>query len=76
MPTLIHECAQGVFFQKRYKSSDDEHGVKDVILEGEEGQTHVREDEVLCQEIQKFKQLQGNKNQMTSAAKSSLSAQL
>lgn len=29
-----------------------------MILEGEEGQTHVGENEVLCQEIQQFEKLQ------------------
>lgn len=32
-----------------------------MILEGEQGQTHVGENEVLRQEIQQFKQLQHNK---------------
>lgn len=45
---------------KGYKSSDDEHGVEDVVLEGEQGQTHVGEDEVLRQEVQQFKELQHN----------------
>lgn len=43
---------------KRYESSNDEHGIKGMILEGEQGQTHVGENEVLCQEIQQLKQLQ------------------
>lgn len=43
---------------KRYKSSNNEHRVKDVVVEGEQGQTHVGENEVLSQEIQQFKQLQ------------------
>lgn len=42
---------------KRYKSSNDEHRIKDVVLEGEQGQTHVGENEVLRQEIQQFKEL-------------------
>lgn len=46
---------------QRYEGSDDEHGIEDVILEGEEGQAHVGEDEVLCQEIQEFKELRGDK---------------
>lgn len=49
--TDMWECARRQVRNKRYKSSNDEHGVKDVTLEGEEGQTHVGEDEVLCQEI-------------------------
>lgn len=48
---------------KRYESSNDEHGIKDMILEGEQGQTHVGENEVLCQEIQQLKQLQHNRKQ-------------
>lgn len=36
---------------KRYESSNDEHGIKDMVLEGEQGQTHVGEDEVLSQEV-------------------------
>ena len=42
---------QVVHMSKRYKSSNDEHGIKDVVLEGEQSQTHVGEDEVLRQEI-------------------------
>lgn len=49
---------------KRYKSSDDEHRVKDVTLEGEQGQTHVGENEVFCQEIQQLKQLQHKRNRV------------
>lgn len=48
---------------ERYESSNDEHGIKDMILEGEQGQTHVGENEVLCQEIQQLKQLQHNRKQ-------------
>lgn len=44
-----------------YEGSDDEHGIEEVILEGEEGQAHVGEDEVLCQEVQEFKELRGDK---------------
>lgn len=44
---------------KRYKGSEDEQRVEDVWLEGEESQTHVGEDEVLCQEVQELKQLVG-----------------
>lgn len=47
--------------KKGYKSSDDEHGVEDVVLEGEQGQTHVGEDEVLRQEVQQFKELRHNR---------------
>lgn len=55
-------CAPSSFICKRYKSSNDEHGIKDVVLESEQSQTHVGENEVLCQEIQQFKQLQHKKN--------------
>lgn len=47
---------------KRYKSSNDEHGIEDVVLEGEQGQTHVGENEVLCQEIEQLEQLQHKGN--------------
>lgn len=53
---------QVVRTSKRYKSSNDEHGIKDVVLEGEQGQTHVGENEVLCQEIQQLEQLQHKRN--------------
>ncbi len=53
---------KGSFICKRYKSSDDEHGVKDVVLEGEQSQTHVGENEVLSQEVQQLKQLQHKRN--------------
>lgn len=36
---------------KRYKSSNDEHRIEDMVLEREKGQSHVGENEVLCQEI-------------------------
>lgn len=48
-----------------YKGSNDENGAEDVILEGEECQAHVREDEVLCEEVQHFKQLQGKETYHT-----------
>lgn len=44
-------------YYKGYKSSHDEHGVEDVVLEGEQGQTHVGEDEVFCQEVQQLEEL-------------------
>lgn len=44
---------------KGYEGSDNEERVEDVRLEGEERQTHVGEDEVLCQEVQQLKQLKG-----------------
>lgn len=40
---------------KGYKGSDDEQRVEHVRLEGEESQTHVGEDEVLCQEVEHLK---------------------
>lgn len=42
---------------KGYKSPHHEGRVKDVVLEGEQCESHVGEDEVFCQEIQKFEQL-------------------
>lgn len=44
---------------KGYKSPDDENGAEDVILEGEQSQTHVGEDEVLSQEVKHLKELHG-----------------
>ena len=44
---------------KGYKSPDDEDGAEDVILEGEQSQTHVGEDEVLSQEVKHLKELHG-----------------
>lgn len=49
---------------KGYKGSNDEHRVEDMWLEGEESQTHVGEDEVLCQEVQQLKQLMGKGQNM------------
>lgn len=46
---------------KGYKGSNNENGAEDMILEGEECQAHVREDEILCQEVQHLKQLQRQK---------------
>lgn len=40
-----------------YKSPDDEDRTEDVILEGEQSQTHVGEDEVLSQEVKHLKEL-------------------
>lgn len=42
-----------------YKGPDDEDGAEDVILEGEQSQTHVGEDEVLSQEVKDLEELQG-----------------
>lgn len=44
-----------------YKSPDDEDRTEDVILEGEQSQTHVGEDEVLSQEVKHLKELRGKK---------------
>lgn len=33
------------------KSSNDENGAENVLLEGKQRQAHVGEDEVLCQEV-------------------------
>lgn len=37
--------------KKGYKSSNDENGAENVLLEGKQCQAHVGEDEVLCQEV-------------------------
>lgn len=37
--------------KKGYKSSNDENGAENVLLEGKQRQAHVGEDEVLCQEV-------------------------
>lgn len=42
-----------------YKSPDDEDGAENVILEGEQSQTHVGEDEILSQEVKDLKELRG-----------------
>lgn len=42
---------------KGYKSSYDKDGTEDVFLEGEQSQAHVREDEILSQEVKNFKEL-------------------
>lgn len=42
-----------------YKSPDDEDRTEDVILEGEQSQTHVGEDEVLSQEVKHLEELRG-----------------
>lgn len=42
---------------KGYKSSNDEDGAENVILEGEQSQTHVGEDEILSQEVKDLKEL-------------------
>lgn len=47
---------------KGYKGPDDEDGAENVILEGEQSQTHVGEDEILSQEVKDFKELQGKYN--------------
>lgn len=44
---------------KGYECTYDEKGIEHMVLEGEEGQAHIREDEVFSQEIQQLKQLLG-----------------
>lgn len=56
---LICLCGPLTEQSKGYKGSNDEHRVEDMWLEGEESQTHIGEDEVLCQEVQQLKQLRG-----------------
>lgn len=58
---------RGLAAFKGYEGSDDEEWVEDVRLEGEERQAHVGEDEVLCQEVQQFKQLKGSRRAHTSS---------
>lgn len=43
---------------KGYKGSKNEEGIEDVVLVGEQGNSHVTEDEVLSHKIHKFKKLQ------------------
>lgn len=45
--------------KKGYKGPYDEERAENVILEGEQSQTHVREDEILSQEVKGLKELQG-----------------
>lgn len=47
---------------KGYKSPNDEDGAENVILEGEQSQTHVGEDEILSQEVKDLKELDGKHN--------------
>lgn len=49
-------------FPKGYKSPYDEDGAENVILEGEQSQTHVGEDEILSQEVKDLKELDGKHN--------------
>lgn len=50
---------------KGYESPHHKGRVKDMILEGEQCKSHVGEDEVFCQEIQKLKQLkEKNKSEL------------
>lgn len=48
---------QEIHVWKGYKSSNDEDGAENVILEGEQSQTHVGEDEILSQEVKHLKEL-------------------
>lgn len=52
-------CAFVCRASKGYKGPDDEDGVEDVILEGEQSQAHVGEDEVLGQEVKDLEELHG-----------------
>lgn len=54
----MHACCA----PKGYKSSYDENGAENVILEGEQSQPHVGEDEVLSQEVKDLKELHGKYN--------------
>lgn len=45
-----------------YERSHNEDGAEDVVLEGEQSQTHVGEDEVLRQEMQHLEQLKGRRD--------------
>lgn len=45
------------FFFKGYKGAEYKKRVENVILEREQSQAHVAEDDVLSQEVHKFKQL-------------------
>lgn len=45
---------------KGYKCSYYKCWIKDMALKGEQCQSHVRKDEILCQEIEKLKQLKQN----------------
>lgn len=45
-----------------YKCSHNEDRAEDVVLEGEQRQTHVGEDEVFRQEVQHLKQLKYRHN--------------
>lgn len=47
----------GLHFQG-YEGSEYEETTEDVVLEREQGQAHVAEDDVLSQEVHKFKQLE------------------
>ena len=51
---------QNRIHNKGYKCSYYKCWVKDMVLEGEQCQPHVGEDEILCQEIEKLKQLKRN----------------
>lgn len=54
----MHVCCAS----KGYKSPYDEDGAENVILEGEQSQTHVGEDEILSQEVKDLKELHGKHN--------------
>lgn len=52
LPSLPH-----VLYFKGYKGSKYKKSIKDMILECEECQAHITEDDILSQEVHKFKQL-------------------
>lgn len=54
----MHACCA----PEGYKSPYDENGAENVILEGEQSQTHVGEDEILSQEVKDLKELRGKYN--------------
>lgn len=56
---MVTKCLFVCNASKGYERPDDEDGVEDVILEGEQRQAHVGEDEVLGQEVKDLKELHG-----------------
>lgn len=56
---MVTKCLFVCRAWKGYKCPNDEDGVEDVILEGEQRQAHVGEDEVLGQEVKDLKELHG-----------------
>lgn len=64
-------CVQ---YFKGYKSSKYEKSIEDVILEREQCQAHVTEDDILSQEVHKFKQLETKQRTKAMNYDSALSA--